>query len=64
MGVSTVGKVTRETCLALWEELNNDMMPEPTEETWEQVTKDFWEKTVSKLYRISGWKACPRQKTT
>lgn len=31
--------------MAIWEELHNVVMPEPTEDIWESVVDTFWEKT-------------------
>ncbi|XP_040196708.1 protein ALP1-like [Rana temporaria] len=45
MDVGTVEKVTRQTCLALWEELRHVVMPRPTEDIWEVLADEFWEKT-------------------
>ncbi|XP_040193133.1 protein ALP1-like [Rana temporaria] len=45
LGVTTVSRVVKETCVAIWEELHNVVMPEPTEEIWESVVDTFWEKT-------------------
>lgn len=45
MDVRTVKKVTRQTCLALWEELRHTVMPRPTEDIWEVLADEFWEKT-------------------
>lgn len=45
LGVSTVAKVTRETCAGLWEELKEVVMPEPAEDIWEAIAEEFWEKT-------------------
>ncbi|CAI9602963.1 unnamed protein product, partial [Staurois parvus] len=42
LGVSTVAKVTHETCLALWEELHPVVMPEPTKQLWKDVEDEFW----------------------
>ncbi|XP_073471047.1 uncharacterized protein [Aquarana catesbeiana] len=45
LGLSTVSKIIKETCVAIWEELHNVVMPEPTEDIWESVVDTFWEKT-------------------
>ncbi|XP_040214550.1 uncharacterized protein LOC120944863 [Rana temporaria] len=45
LGITTVSRVVKETCVAIWEELHDIVMPEPTEEIWESVVDTFWEKT-------------------
>lgn len=45
LGLTTVAKVTRETCVAIWEELHEVVMSEPTENILESVVDTFWEKT-------------------
>ncbi|KAM5141062.1 uncharacterized protein ACMZJ9_014833 isoform 2-T2 [Mantella aurantiaca] len=45
LSVSTVVKTIQETCVALWEELHEAVMPEPTEELWKELAEEFWEKT-------------------
>lgn len=44
MGVSMLAKLTRETCLALWKELLEVVMPEPKEDMWKAIADEFWEK--------------------
>lgn len=55
MGVSTVAKMTQTTCLALWEELHDAVMPEPNEDMWEEVPCEFCEKTPFP-WGSPGWK--------
>lgn len=38
--VTTLGKIVRGMCQAVWEELH-DVMPQPTEEQWEKVAAEF-----------------------
>ncbi|XP_077314070.1 uncharacterized protein LOC143934379 isoform X1 [Lithobates pipiens] len=42
LGVSTVAKVTHETCQALWEELHQVVMPKPKKQLWKDVEDEFW----------------------
>lgn len=45
MGISTVAKVTRDSCLSLWDELHEVVMPEQQEEMWKAIADEFCEKT-------------------
>ena len=37
MGKSTIHKIIKQTCDALWSVLKDEVMPKPTEETWKQI---------------------------
>lgn len=41
MGASTVGIIVHETCVALWEELVDEFMPQPNQEQLVKVSEDF-----------------------
>lgn len=62
MGVSTVAKMTRKSCLELWEVLRNVVMPHPTEDMWEVVADSFWEKI--QFPNCIGWKTCLGENAT
>jgi len=38
---SAVSKIVPETCTALWDVLQLDLMPSPTKETWKNIANDF-----------------------
>ena len=40
-GKSTIHDVVVETCQAIWECLKDDVMPEPTRQTWERIEEGF-----------------------
>lgn len=42
MGKSTVSKIIIETCLAIWTELVNIHMPQPTEEDHKRIANDYF----------------------
>lgn len=45
MGRSTVGKIVKETCVIIWEELSSKFVQFPTkQEEWKQIAADFEEK--------------------
>lgn len=43
MGTTTIGKILKETCQAIWEELQSSMMPEPTQQQWLENANLFWQ---------------------
>lgn len=44
MGKSTVANIVKETCEALWAELYQDYLPEPTTEQWQKIAQNYYEK--------------------
>lgn len=42
MGRTTVGAIAKKTCLILWEELQPDHMPQPTECSFKTTAEDYW----------------------
>lgn len=44
--VHCVNMVAKVTCLALWEELRDVILPQLTEDMWEEVANEFWERTL------------------
>lgn len=44
-GRSTISKVVRETCQAIWNQLRATEMPEPTMEMWQANAEEFYKKT-------------------
>ncbi|XP_068090140.1 uncharacterized protein [Hyperolius riggenbachi] len=45
MGTTTIGKILKETCQAIWEELKSSIMPEPTQQQWLENVDLFWQST-------------------
>ncbi|XP_060869626.1 uncharacterized protein LOC132944347 [Metopolophium dirhodum] len=45
IGKSTVGEIVRETCIAIWNMLQKEEMPEPTTEHWLEISNTFYSKT-------------------
>lgn len=43
IGRSTAAEIVKETCLAVWDKLHELHMPQPTEELFKNVAKDYWE---------------------
>ena len=41
MGKSTIHKIIKQTCDALWEVLKAEILPKPTEETWKRIECGF-----------------------
>ena len=41
MGKSTIHKIIKKTCDALWEVLKDEVLPKPTEETWKRIESGF-----------------------
>ncbi|XDV25635.1 hypothetical protein PO909_029521 [Leuciscus waleckii] len=44
LGISTVGKIVRETCDQIWLQLKDTYMPTPTEDIWKHTAMRFNEK--------------------
>lgn len=44
MGESTIRKIVYSTCEAIWSQLLPTEMPQPSEETWKEVEKQFWQR--------------------
>ena len=42
MGATTVGKIVAETVRVLWEELEQEHMPVPTEESFKSIAEEFY----------------------
>lgn len=45
MGVSTIAKIIRETCIILWDVLQPKEMVNPTVENWLEIADGFFNKT-------------------
>ncbi|XP_058839521.1 uncharacterized protein LOC131695000 [Topomyia yanbarensis] len=43
VGRSTIGDIVKETCRALWEELQPIHMPKPTQLLFRSIAQDYWE---------------------
>ncbi|KAM9330606.1 uncharacterized protein PAF06_015843 [Gastrophryne carolinensis] len=43
MGTTTIGKILKETCQAIYEDMKGSMMPEPTPEKWLENAELFWQ---------------------
>ncbi|XP_052745448.1 uncharacterized protein LOC112049627 [Bicyclus anynana] len=41
LGKSTITGIVREVCEALWEKVTKNVMPEPSEDIWKKIAKDF-----------------------
>jgi hypothetical protein len=41
IGHSTIGKIVRRVCKAIWETLKEESFPELTEERWKQIAEGF-----------------------
>lgn len=44
VGRSTVSKIAKEICIEIWNVLQPLYLPVPTQETWRQAEKGFWER--------------------
>ncbi|XP_075189952.1 uncharacterized protein LOC142289897 [Anomaloglossus baeobatrachus] len=45
LGTSTISGIVRQTCDVLWEHLKNQVMPQPTRQTWIDIAQGFKELT-------------------
>lgn len=45
MGVSTISGIIKEVCTAIWEELQDECLPQPTTEKWLQIAAKFQQVT-------------------
>lgn len=41
MGFTTVRNIVQEVCEAVWKNLAPIVMPQPTEDQWKEIAKDF-----------------------
>jgi len=41
IGHSTIGKIVRRVCRAIWETLKEESFPELTEERWKEIAAGF-----------------------
>ena len=44
LGVSTVQYIIKDTCQAIWDELNEEFMPIPKMQDWRRIEREFWAK--------------------
>jgi len=42
LGHATVYKIVIDTCQSILKNLKTEVMPQPTEERWKQISNDFW----------------------
>ncbi|KAF6215734.1 hypothetical protein GE061_000066 [Apolygus lucorum] len=69
IGKSTTSLIIKETCLAIWEVLQPQVLLPPTPEGWRQIGEDFgtsqtaWEPSMGNMWSCSAstMKAAPRE---
>jgi len=63
IGKSTINGIVKETCKILWSVLLEAEMPQPTKETWLQISDLFYKKNqLSELFWCYRWQAHQLQK--
>uniref|UniRef100_A0A803K7W3 DDE Tnp4 domain-containing protein n=1 Tax=Xenopus tropicalis TaxID=8364 RepID=A0A803K7W3_XENTR len=45
VGRSTISCIVRETCTVIWEQLQPNVMPQPTEKSWLHIAEEYYGKT-------------------